>query len=83
MERSFSGLALILLVGTFGVGFLTISGTLGGSLAGGLSWLSEPARRSGRETGTRLYVPAAILVLTGLAATVPAGIGLWGSKHHV
>ncbi len=72
---------MMLILSALGAGFLTITGTLGGSLAGDPSGVSDLVRLAGWEVYTTFYVPDAILGLTILSAAVLVGLGLWGRKR--
>lgn len=74
---------LMLILAALGAGFLTLTGTLGGSLAGEPSGISDLVRLAGWETYTTLYVPDAILIVTILVAAVLVGIGFWARNRHV
>lgn len=71
---------MMLLLAVLGAGFLTITGTLGGSLAGDPSGISDLVRLAGWEVYTTFYVPSAVLWLMIIASAVLVGIGLWGRK---
>jgi hypothetical protein len=66
-----------------GVVMITITGTLGGSMAGNPSAVSDMVRALGWEVYTTLYVPSLVLVLTLLSAAVLVGAGLWARRRDV
>ena len=74
---------MMLILAALGAGFLTITGTLGGSLADDLSGISDLVRLAGWEVYSTFYVPDAILWLVILASAVLVGTGLWGRRRHV
>lgn len=63
-----------------GVGLLTITGTLGGSLAGNPSGVSDLVRLGGWEVYTTFYVPDTVLWLVIAGALVLLGLGVWGRR---
>ena len=65
-----------------GVGLLTITGTLGGSVAGNPSGISDLVRLLGWEVYTTFYVPDVTLGLSVVASIVLVGLGLWGRYRH-
>ena len=66
-----------------GVGFLTITGTLGGSLAGNPSGISDLVRLLGWEVYTTFYVPDLILWLLVVGSLALLALGTWGRRHKV
>ncbi len=66
-----------------GVGLLTITGTLGGSLAGNPSGISDLVRLMGWEGYTTFYVPDVTLWLLVVASVVLIALGLWGRRRQV
>lgn len=73
---------MMLILSALGAGFLTLTGTLGGSLAGDPSGISDLVRQAGWDTYTTFYVPDAVLGLTAAAAAVLLGLGLWARKRN-
>ena len=67
-------LGLVLL----GVGLQTITGTLGGYLAGNPSAVSEIVRRLGWEVFTTFYLPDWILILLVISALAMIALGTFG-----
>jgi hypothetical protein len=61
-----------------GVGLQTLTGTIGGYLAGNPSAVSEVVRKLGWEVFTTFYLPTWMLVVVAAAALVLAGLGLAG-----
>jgi hypothetical protein len=66
-----------------GMGLQTITGTLGGYLAGNPSAVSEILRRLGWEVFTTFYLPAWTLGVVGVAAIALVLIGLAGRRSPV
>jgi uncharacterized membrane protein len=81
-ERVWEGLSrwVMLGLGLLGVGLQTITGTLGGYLAGNPSAVSEIVRRLGWEVFTTFYLPDWILVLLVLAALALIALGFAGRR---
>lgn len=77
-----SGRWIMLGLSAVGVGLLTITGTLGGSLAGNPSGISDVVRLLGWEVYTTLYVPDLTLWLIGGSSLVLLSLGYWGSRRH-
>ena len=65
-----------------GVGLLTITGTLGGSLAAKPSGISDLVRLLGWEVYTTFYVPDITLWLLLAASVILLALGVWGSRRH-
>ena len=65
-----------------GGGFLTVTGTLGGSLAGNPSAISDLVRLLGWEVYTTFYVPDVTLWLLAVASVVLIALGVWGRSRH-
>ena len=63
---------------TLGVGLQTLTGTIGGYLAGNPSAVSEIVRRLGWEVFTTFYLPTWMLAVVVVAALVLAGLGFAG-----
>jgi hypothetical protein len=59
-----------------GVGLQTLTGTIGGYLAGNPSAVSEIVRRLGWEVFTTFYLPTWMLAVVVIAALVLAGLGI-------
>lgn len=81
-ERVWEGLWRWLMLGlaVLGVGLQTITGTLGGYLAGNPSMVSEIVRRLGWEVFTTFYLPDWILGLLVVSSAVMIGLGLAGNR---
>jgi uncharacterized membrane protein len=79
-ERVWHGIWKWLMLGlaALGVGLQTITGTLGGYLAGNPSAVSELLRRMGWEVFTTFYLPAWLLVVVVIAGLVIAALGFMG-----
>lgn len=84
-EQVWEGLSrwIMLGLGLLGVGLQTITGTLGGYLAGNPSVVSEIVRRFGWEVFTTFYLPDWILVLLVISALVMIATGLIGKRVRV
>ena len=67
---------LMLLLAALGAGLLTVTGTLGGHLAGAATAVSKVLRALGWEVYTTFYLPNLMLVLVVLAALAMAAVGL-------
>lgn len=72
---------LALALGALGVGLLTVTGTLGGSLAGNPSGISDLVRGLGFEVYTTFYVPEFVLWVMFSAAVLLLTIGFWSRKQ--
>jgi hypothetical protein len=59
----------------------TITGTLGGYLAGNPSAVSEVLRRLGWEVFTTFYLPSWLLILLGVAALALIALGVAGGRR--
>lgn len=81
-ERAWVGLSRWVMLGlaALGVGLQTMTGTLGGYLAGNPSMVSEIVRRLGWEVFTTFYLPDWVLGVLVLAALVLAGLGIAGRR---
>jgi uncharacterized membrane protein len=79
-ERVWQGIWKWLMLGlaALGVGLQTITGTLGGYLAGNPSAVSELLRRMGWEVFTTFYLPDWLLVLVVIAGLVIVVLGFMG-----
>ena len=64
-----------------GLGLQTITGTLGGYLAGNPSAVSEVLRRLGWEVFTTFYLPSWVLGAIVLASMVLVAIGVAAARH--
>jgi hypothetical protein len=62
------------------VGLQTLTGTLGGYLAGNPSAVSDIVRKFGWEVFTTFYLPDWMLGVVVFAALILAGIGVAGSR---
>lgn len=71
---------LALVLSAVGVAVLTITGTLGGSLSGNPSAVSEIVRMAGWETYTTFYVPSLTLAIMVGASVVLLVLGFWGRR---
>jgi len=65
-----------------GMGLQTITGTLGGYLAGNPSAVSEVLRRLGWEVFTTFYLPDWVLGLLVVVALALTGIGIAGRRER-
>ncbi len=81
-ERVWQGTWRWIMLGlaALGVGLQTITGTLGGYLAGNPSIVSEVVRRLGWEVFTTFYLPDWILILLVIAALIMIALGFIGSR---
>ena len=66
-----------------GVGLQTLTGTIGGYLAGNPSAVSEIVRKLGWEVFTTFYLPTWMLAVVLAASLVLAGLGIAGSRLFV
>lgn len=73
---------VMLILSAFGVGLLTITGSLGGSVAGNPSGVSDLVRQFGWEVYTTFYAPDLILWLVILVSAILVSIGVWGRRRH-
>lgn len=71
---------VMLVLAGLGVGLQTLTGTLGGYLAGNPSAVSEVVRRLGWEVFTTFYLPTWMLAVVVLAALALAGLGYAGRR---
>lgn len=71
---------IMLGLGVLGVGLQTITGTLGGYLAGNPSMVSEIMRRLGWEVFTTFYLPNWVLAAVVISAVVLAALGMVGVR---
>jgi hypothetical protein len=81
-ERVWQGMFRWVMLGlaALGVGLQTLTGTIGGYLAGNPSAVSEIVRRLGWEVFTTFYLPDWVLGLLVLAALALAGLGIVGRR---
>jgi uncharacterized membrane protein len=81
-ERVWQGVWRWLMLGLagLGIGLQTITGTLGGYLAGNPSAVSEIVRRLGWEVFTTFYLPDWVLALIGISAVAMIALGFAGSR---
>ncbi|MBI3918063.1 MAG: heme ABC transporter permease [Betaproteobacteria bacterium] len=71
---------IMLGLGVLGVGLQTITGTLGGYLAGNPSMVSEIVRRLGWEVFTTFYLSNWVLATVVISAVVMAVLGMTGAR---
>lgn len=81
-ERVWRGLWRWIMLGLalLGMGLQTVTGTLGGYLAGNPSVVSEIVRRLGWEVFTTFYLPDWVLGVVVVSAAVLAGLGVAGRR---
>lgn len=81
-ERVWHGLWRWIMLGlaALGLGLQTITGTLGGYLAGNPSIVSEIVRRLGWEVFTTFYLPNWVLAAVVISALVLAALGMVGAR---
>ncbi len=81
-ERVWLGVFRWVMLGlaALGVGLQTLTGTIGGYLAGNPSVVSEIVRRLGWEMFTTFYLPDWVLGVLVLAALALAGLGIVGRR---
>jgi uncharacterized membrane protein len=81
-DRVWEGTSRWLMLGlaALGVGLQTLTGTIGGYLAGNPSAVSEIVRRLGWEVFTTFYLPAWMLAVVVIAALGLAAAGLVGAR---
>lgn len=81
-ERVWKGLRRWVMLGlaALGFGLQTITGTLGGSLAGNPSAVTEIVRRLVWEVYTSFYLPDWLLILLVISAALMIAIGLIGKR---
>jgi hypothetical protein len=79
-ERMWEGLYRWVMLGlaALGIGLQTVTGTLGGYLAGNPSMVSEIVRRLGWEVFTTFYLPDWMLVVLVIAGVAMALLGVLG-----
>jgi len=84
-EQVWQGLWRWLMLGLagLGMGLQTITGTLGGYLAGNPSAVSDILRLLGWEVFTTFYLPVWMLAMLGLAAIAMVALGLAGRKRLI
>ena len=77
-ERVWQGMSrwIMLILAALGVGLQTLTGTIGGYLAGNPSAVSEIVRKLGWEVFTTFYLPTWMLAVVVLAAAVLAVLGV-------
>jgi len=82
-EQVWQGLWRWTMLGLAGLGMAlqTITGTLGGYLAGNPSAVSEVLRRLGWEVFTTFYLPSWLLILLGVAALALIALGVAGGRR--
>lgn len=71
---------IMLLLAALGVGLQTLTGTIGGSLAGNPSGVSSIVRALGWEVFTTFYLPGWLLAVVVLAALALVAAGLLGGR---
>lgn len=81
-EQVWQGLGRWLMLGLAGLGMVlqTITGTLGGYLAGNPSAVSDILRRLGWEVFTTFYLPDSMLAVIGVATIVLVALGVAGRR---
>jgi uncharacterized membrane protein len=81
-ERVWEGLSrwVMLVLAALGVGLQTLTGTIGGYLAGNPSAVSDIVRKLGWEVFTTFYLPTGMLVLVVVAALLLAALGIAGGR---
>lgn len=81
-ERVWEGVSrwIMLVLAALGVGLQTLTGTIGGYLAGNPSAVSDIVRRLGWEVFTTFYLPTWMLVVVVGGAVVLAGFGFAGRR---
>ena len=81
-ERVWQGIWRWIMLGlaALGIDLQTITGTLGGYLAGNPSAVSEIVRRLGWEVFTTFYLPNWVLVLLVIATVAMIAMGLAGRR---
>ena len=81
-ERVWEGMSrwVMLVLAALGMGLQTLTGTLGGYLAGNPSAVSEIVRRLGWEVFTTFYLPTWMLALVVIAALLLVALGVAGSR---
>jgi hypothetical protein len=83
-ERVWQGLWRWTMLGLagLGMGLQTITGTLGGYLAGNPSAVSEVLRSLGWEVFTTFYLPNWVLIVLGIATVVLIALGVAGQRRR-
>ncbi len=71
---------VLLVLAGLGVGLQTLTGTLGGYLAGNPSAVSQIVRQLGWEVFTTFYLPVWMLVVVVIAAILLAALGVAGTR---
>lgn len=81
-ERVWEGMSrwAMLVLAALGMGLQTLTGTIGGYLAGNPSAVSEIVRRLGWEVFTTFYLPTWMLALVVIAALLLVALGVAGSR---
>ncbi|HEY9530084.1 MAG TPA: hypothetical protein VIQ55_01745 [Burkholderiales bacterium] len=81
-ERVWEGMSrwIMLVLAALGVGLQTLTGTIGGYLAGNPSAVSEIVRRLGWEVFTTFYLPTWMLAVVVAAALILAALGFAGRR---
>jgi len=82
-ERVWEGMSrwIMLALAALGVGLQTLTGTIGGYLAGNPSAVSEIVRGLGWEVFTTFYLPGWMLAVVVIAAILLASIGFAGARR--
>jgi uncharacterized membrane protein len=82
-ERVWQGASrwIMLVLAALGVALQTLTGTLGGYLAGNPSAVSEIVRKLGWEVFTTFYLPGWMLAVVVIGAFLLAGIGWAGARR--
>ncbi len=73
---------IMLGLAAIGVGALTITGTLGGSLAGNPTGISDLVRLMGWEVYTTFYVPNLVLWLLVAVSLAMLALGAWAYRRQ-
>lgn len=81
-ERVWEGMSrwIMLVLAALGVGLQTLTGTIGGYLAGNPSAVSEIVRRLGWEVFTTFYLPTWMLAVVLAGALMLAALGFAGRR---
>ena len=82
-ERVWEGMSrwIMLALAALGVGLQTLTGTIGGYLAGNPSAVSEIVRGLGWEVFTTFYLPGWMLAVVVIAAILLAAAGFTGARR--
>ena len=82
-ERVWEGLSrwIMLALAALGVGLQTLTGTMGGYLAGNPSAVSDVVRKLGWEVFTTFYLPGWMLGVVVIAAILLAAVGFAGARR--